>query len=127
MISASPFNLSRGLARPFADLIKKIVRGNTTARGTLRSLDQVFAEYITKERLQDENIFPQNATKDKLFILFPMCEEEVCSIKRLREIERNRDDDGRRELFSISVNPIIQDHRCERSGMKRYSLPPSSL
>lgn len=47
----------------------------------------------------------------------------MCSIKRLREIERNRDDDGRKERFSISVNPIIQDHRCERSGMKSYALP----
>ena len=119
MISASPFNLSQGLARPFADLIKKIVRGRRASHpaiGTLRSLDQVFADYIRKEGLQDERIFPQNATKDKLFILFPRCEEEVCSIRRLKEIERNRDDDGRREMFSISVNPIIQDHRCERSG-----------
>lgn len=117
VIRASPFNLSRGLARPFADLLKKIVRGRRARDPFIRALkkvDEVFSGYIEDERLGDANI-----VRDKLFILFPESEEEVCSIKKLREIEKNpQSEDGRHEKFSISVNPIIQEHRCERTGIK---------
>ena len=52
VIRASPFNLSRGLARPFADLIKKIVRGRKANHSlkALPKLEQVLAEYIEQER-----------------------------------------------------------------------------
>ena len=120
VISASPFNLSRGLARPFADLIKKIVRGRNARNhyfGALPKLKEVLADYIEKERLP-----PENTIKDKLFIVFAESEEEVCTVKKLKEIERNpTSEDGRRERFSISENPIsprlYKDHRCERSGI----------
>ena len=120
VISASPFNLSRGLARPFADLIKKIVKGRRARNhsiSALPKLEEVFADYIEKERLP-----PENTIKDKLFIVFAESEEEVCTVKKLKEIERNSpSEDGRRERISISVNPVsprsYQDHRCERSGI----------
>lgn len=119
VISASPFNLSRGLARPFADLIKKIVKGRRARNhsiSALPKLEEVFADYIEKECLP-----PENTIKDKLFIVFAESEEEVCTVKKLKEIERNSpSEDGRRERISISVNPVsprsYQDHRCERSG-----------
>jgi len=118
VISASPFNLSRGLARPFADLIKKIVKGRE-ARNRLRALPEVkevFAEYIEQERLP-----LRNTINDKLFIVFVESEEEICTVKKLRSIERNTpSEDGRRERFSISVNPVspkpYRDHQCEQSG-----------
>ena len=128
LIKASPFNLSRGLARPFADLIKQIVRGSgvkNPAEKTLRTMDLVFPEYLAKERIS-----PENAIPDKLFIVFPESEEEVCTVDdKLKKIERNEpNQDGKREMFSISVNPIIQPHRDPSSGfITRYELHLNKL
>ena len=112
LIRASAVNLSRGLARPYANLLKK---------GLLWKFKELVRDYVVKEGLREHE---GNIIKDKLFILFPESDEkEVCTIRRLREIEKNyegrKTDPTRREWFSVSVNPIIVNRRDKSSGTCR--------